>query len=411
MKTASPRRATALRNIAGIVSPSTTISVKGWMWLRSHSLLMSASSSPSLLLLPAPLASNALFLHAEIELLDVVLLAQSGAIVFHHDAAVFEHIAVVGCVQRHVGVLLDEQDRGAALSIDPHADLEDFARQLGAQSEARLVEQHQLRRGHQRTRDREHLLLAARQQPGVLRGAFPEDREVAEHGFDVACDTVAVVPRVGAHHQVVAHRQQREHFAAYGHVAQARLHDLGRITRGDVAAAKFDAALARVDDAGDRLQDRRLAGAVRAEHGCDLALSNLQADAADRANRAVRALDIEELKHEVVAHAALRSPDTSSTDPRYASITPASACTSRGVPSAIVSPWFIASTRSDTFDTRLMSCSTISTVTPSSCWMSRTQNTMSSVSSTLSPDDGSSSSSNLGSVHSARASSTPVRTP
>ena len=37
-----------------------------------------------------------------------------------------------------------------------------------------------------------------------------------------------------------------------------------------------------------------------------------------------------------------------------------------GVPSASTSPWFIASTRSDTRDTSVMSCSTISTVMPSS---------------------------------------------
>ena len=58
-----------------------------------------------------------------------------------------------------------------------------------------------------------------------------------------------------------------------------------------------------------------------------------------------------------------------------------------------------------------MSCSTISTVMPRSFLMSWIQNAMSSVSSTFRPDDGSSSSSSLGSVHSARASSTTLRTP
>ena len=58
-----------------------------------------------------------------------------------------------------------------------------------------------------------------------------------------------------------------------------------------------------------------------------------------------------------------------------------------------------------------MSCSTISTVMPSRFLMSWIQNAMSSVSSTLRPEDGSSSSSSLGSVHSARASSVTLRTP
>ena len=58
-----------------------------------------------------------------------------------------------------------------------------------------------------------------------------------------------------------------------------------------------------------------------------------------------------------------------------------------------------------------MLCSTISTVMPSMLRMSWIQNAMPSVSSTLRPDDGSSSSRSLGSVQSARAISTTLRTP
>src|SRR6476620_7060899 len=58
--------------------------------------------SPGLLLLPPPLAARPCLLHAEVELLDVVLLAQPRAGVFHDDAAVLEHIAVVGDVEGHV---------------------------------------------------------------------------------------------------------------------------------------------------------------------------------------------------------------------------------------------------------------------------------------------------------------------
>src|SRR3989344_2210234 len=72
--------------------------------------------SPGLLFLPAPLSAYADIFHPKVELLDVVLLAQALAAVFHHDAAVFQHIAVVRCVERHVGVLLHQQDGGAALA-------------------------------------------------------------------------------------------------------------------------------------------------------------------------------------------------------------------------------------------------------------------------------------------------------
>jgi hypothetical protein len=71
----------------------------------------------------------------------------------------------------------------------------------------------------------------------------------------------------------------------------------------------------------------------------------------------------------------------------------------------------MASTRSDTRDTSDMSCSTMSTVMPRSSRMSWIQKAMSPVSSTLSPEEGSSSSSSFGPTASARPSSTTLRTP
>src|SRR5574338_1661722 len=190
MNTASPRFATALRNSTGSVSPGTTTVGLGRMLLRSQSTLM--RSPPGLPLLPAPLAARAAFLDAEIELADVFLLAQRRATVLHDDAPVLEHVAVVGGVERHVGVLLDQQHRRPALAVDAHDDVEDFLGELGRKPEAGLVEQDQPRRGHDRARDRQHLLLATREQSCVLRRALAQDREVAEHGFEVAFDAVAV---------------------------------------------------------------------------------------------------------------------------------------------------------------------------------------------------------------------------
>ena len=238
-----------------------------------------------------------------------------GTGVFHHDAAVFQHVAVVGGVQRHVGVLLDQQNGGAALAVDAHHDLEDLLGQLGGQAQAGLVQQDQLGRGHQRAADGQHLLLAARQQAGVLRPALPQDREVRVHLLHVARHAVAVAAGVGAHQQVVVHRQQREHFAPLGHVREPLLHDEGRVAGGDVLALEVHAALARVDDARDGLEDGGLACAVAAQHGGDLALFHLQADAADGLDGAVGAFDVGQLQDHR-AHACLRSEDTSSIEPR-----------------------------------------------------------------------------------------------
>src|SRR5690606_16575812 len=85
---------------------------------------MRPPSAPVLFLLPAPIPARTGFFHAEVELLDVVLLAQAVATVVHHDAAALEHVAVVGHVEGHVGVLLHQQDGGAALAVDADDDLE-----------------------------------------------------------------------------------------------------------------------------------------------------------------------------------------------------------------------------------------------------------------------------------------------
>src|SRR5690606_39712507 len=68
-----------------------------------------------------------------------------------------------------------------------------------------------------------------------------------------------------------------------------------RIARSDGLTLEFDAAATRIDDAADGLQDGGLAGAVGAEHGGDLAPPHLQADAADGLDRAIGALDVEQI--------------------------------------------------------------------------------------------------------------------
>src|SRR2546425_1586082 len=55
---------------------------------------------------------------AEIELLDVLVLAQRLGLAVEHHAAVFEHIAVTRVFQCHAGVLLCEQERHRFLGVE-----------------------------------------------------------------------------------------------------------------------------------------------------------------------------------------------------------------------------------------------------------------------------------------------------
>ena len=121
-------------------------------------------------------------------------------------------------------------------------------------------------------------------------------------------------------------------------------------------------------EAVDRAQGRRLAGAVRADQGHDLAVADAQRDALERVDRAVVACGRR--------RARARTPPSALIRRRLARGRPRSrarcACTSAGVPSAIFSPYSSTVQRSETPITTFMSCSIRSTVRPLS---SRTRRT------------------------------------
>ena len=224
IRTRADRAATPFQNSAGIVSPARTMS------LPRHSR-RACRASRERFAAPhrqvffrfqrrSPRAPASFM--PEVELLDVVLLAQPLAGVFHDDAAVLQHVAVVGDVERHVRVLLDQEQRRAALAVDADDDLEDLARQARRQAEARLVEQDQSAAPPSARARCEHLLLPAREQPGRPGARARAGSGSSRRPFPCRAPTASRSrARVGAHQQVVAHRQQREHLAPFGHVAEA----------------------------------------------------------------------------------------------------------------------------------------------------------------------------------------------
>ena len=112
----------------------------------------------------------------EIEALHLVGLGELARVTGERHLADVQHVGQVGDPERHGGVLLHQQHR-RALPVDLGDDLADLADDAGREAERRLVEQEQLRAGHQRTADGQHLLLAAGQQAAALRTALLEHRE------------------------------------------------------------------------------------------------------------------------------------------------------------------------------------------------------------------------------------------
>src|SRR5215510_6279297 len=147
--------------------------------------------------------------------------------------ALFDEIDPPAGLQRQWHVLLDQQHRHAfvAQRADDLGDLRDHARH---QPFGRLVEQNDLGLERHRTRDRQHLLLAARQRAAALVAPLAEDREIGVYLVEQLgplrlVDALAVEP--GA--QVLEHGEQGKDPAFLGDVADTEPRHLVRCQAAD----------------------------------------------------------------------------------------------------------------------------------------------------------------------------------
>ena len=163
-----------------------------------------------------------------------------------------------------------------ALDLDAHVDA-----QLGVEIGERLVEKQEMRPLHERPRERDALLLAARELLRVGLALF-QQADLAEHALDDGVDPVLRQLAHDARRQrdVLLHRQVGEQVVALEHhadvaaqVAQLRLAGIEGMA-GDPDAAGLD-ALQPVEAA----QHGALAGTAAADDGHDLALLDRERDA------------------------------------------------------------------------------------------------------------------------------------
>ena len=207
--------------------------------------------------------------------------------------------------ERPEHVLLDEEDRHA-VAVDRREVGEDGRDDDGRQPERGLVEHEEPRARHQRAPDRGHLLLAARERPGELPAALGQEREEREHALERLPPQAPALGAARAQLEVLEHGHRGEELAALRHVGDPARHDGRGRQPADPPALELDGAAAQREEAADRAERRRLARAVRADQRDDLALADLERDAADGGHVAVPRL--EPLKPEQRRHSRL--PDT-----------------------------------------------------------------------------------------------------
>src|SRR5690348_3355219 len=208
-------------------------------------------------------------------LADVGVLAQVLGSAFEDDAAVAHHVAALGDLQRDRQLLLDEQDRDAA----PAQLLQILADQLDdlrCQPLGRLVDHDQVGVAHQRAAQRQHLLLAAREDARFGVRALLQAREQAVHVVERPARLLGAL--LLAEQQVLLDRELGEDVAVLGHVADAAVGDVERALAEDLLVAQADRAFGG-DEPHDRLHRRRAPGAVAPEQAHDLALAHVHVDA------------------------------------------------------------------------------------------------------------------------------------
>ena len=175
--------------------------------------------------------------------------------------------------------------------------LEDLRDQLRREAERGLVQHQEPRVRHQRPGDRELLLLAAGQRAGRLAPPLRKDREQLAHRLEVAPVLVAVAADEGAKAQVLLDGQRRKDLAVLGDHRDAPAHDRLGCQPGDRLAAEGDRALARRQHAHDSQKRRRLAGAIGADQGNQLAVLDLDRDAPERGDRTIVRVHVPKGQH------------------------------------------------------------------------------------------------------------------
>ncbi len=212
-----------------------------------------------------------------------------------------EHDAVIGNGGRQLDILLDDHHRDMPLP-DTLQGRDQAADDAGGQPRRRLVEQQHERLRRQRTAQRQHLLLAAGKRAGKLLAPFLEPRKQLVDIVEVVAAALAAGIESGC--ERLLHAESREQLAPLRHEREAAASDLRGRSAGDIASGKTHRTLGLLQQAGNGLDHRCLAGAVRPEQRERAIVVDREREAAHGLDRPIGDRDVADLKQR---HSPLRN--------------------------------------------------------------------------------------------------------
>ena len=281
--------------------------------------------------------------------------------VVHHRTFV-QYVRPVDYVQHALDVVLYHHDG----RIQPLADLgnllKDFLDYYRRQAKGGLIQQQQLRSGHQPATQGQHLLLPAGHRARHVLALFIQNGEQFHHRIQPLRLLRPIVEIDAAHFKVLGDGQVREHAPSLGHERDAFLHDLVGRRRQPV----FPPVHATVRHRGqphDGLEDRGFAGSVWPHHRHYLALLDAHGYVVQRPYGTVFHGDLYQLQQRrvcsvcrVLVHLPHRRWRRHA--PKYASITSSLPRTGSTSPAASSAPLSSTMIRSDSSRTISMLCET-----------------------------------------------------
>src|SRR5262245_25845200 len=169
------------------------------------------------------------------------IVGKLGGRTLENNLAVLHHIPIVGDRQRRPRVLLDQQDRNAAL-VEIGNDSKAFTYDLRSKPEARLIEHEQTWPRHQCAAERQHLPLAAGEGSGKLTLAFVQAREACIDFGQLLIDLMLAPMPKAAKPQIVQDGERAKKFATLRHQHQAGGHAVLDPHEPEVLAFEHDGA-------------------------------------------------------------------------------------------------------------------------------------------------------------------------
>src|SRR5688572_4452708 len=237
---------------------------------------------------------------SQVGLDDLRILLHFGRRAFGNLLAVVEHHYAVAYVHHQAHIMLD-QKHGHAVVADAADQLAEREALRRIHAGCRLVQSEELRLGGQGARDLQPALIAVREAAGGVIGARA-DADVVEQfqgalfdgfffleGLAIAQDRAqhpGMGARVAPDHYVLERRQVHEQADVLERAADAGGGDLVRLEAGEAAAVEAEAAAVGLVDAGEHVEQRGLARAVRADEAVDLTFANRERDLTQRLDAA-----------------------------------------------------------------------------------------------------------------------------